>query len=342
MTTHLLVTGGAGFIGSNFVHYIARTHPDWSITVVDKLTYAGSLENVREMEGRSGYRFVKGDICDREVVGPLVAEADIIVNFAAETHVDRSIHHAGQFILTDVYGTFILLEAMRQNRRARLFVQISTDEVYGEILMGAARESHPLMPRNPYAASKAGADRLAYSYFTTYGIPVLVTRSSNNYGPRQYPEKIIPLFLTHALEDRELPLYGEGLQMRDWLYVEDHCRALDLLFEKGEAGETYNIGGGTELTNLALTERILEFVGKPKTLIRPVKDRPGHDRRYALDTSKLRRLGWSPVVAFEKGLADTVEWYRSHADWWKAIKSGSREYRRFYREHYGDESTERP
>jgi dTDP-glucose 4,6-dehydratase len=288
------------------------------------------------MEGRTGYRFVKGDICEREVVEPLVAEADIIVNFAAETHVDRSIHHAGQFILTDVYGTFVLLEAIRLQSRATLFVQISTDEVYGEVLSGAATETDPLMPRNPYSASKAGADRLAYSYYTTYGLPVLVTRASNNYGPRQYPEKIIPLFVTHALEGRRLPLYGDGLQVRDWLHVEDHCRALDLLFERGTPGETYNIGGGSELTNLALTERILELVGKPKTLIQPVEDRPGHDRRYALDTTKLRQLGWCPEVGFERGLASTVEWYRSHTDWWKAIKSGSGEYRRFYEKHYGE------
>jgi dTDP-glucose 4,6-dehydratase len=340
--THILVTGGAGFIGSNFVQYVAENHSDWSITNLDKLTYAGSLENVEEMEGRTGYRFVKGDICEREVVEPLVAEADIVINFAAETHVDRSIHHAGQFILTDVYGTFVLLEAMRLNPRARLFVQISTDEVYGEVLTGAARETDPLMPRNPYSASKAGADRLAYSYHTTYGMPILVTRASNNYGPRQYPEKVIPLFVTNALEGRQLPLYGDGLQVRDWLHVEDHCRALDLLFEKGELGETYNIGGGTELTNLVLTEHILDLVGKPKTLIQPVKDRPGHDRRYALDTTKLRQLGWSPEVPFENGLASTVEWYRRHADWWKAIKSGSREYRRFYEKHYGDGSAGQP
>jgi dTDP-glucose 4,6-dehydratase len=336
-----LVTGGAGFIGSNFVHYTAETHPDWAITVLDKLTYAGSLENVKEMEGRSGYRFVKGDICEPDVVEPLVSEADLVVNFAAETHVDRSIHDAGRFILTDVYGTFVLLEAMRHHPRARLFVQISTDEVYGEVLSGAAKETDPLMPRNPYSASKAGADRLAYSYYSTYGIPVVVTRASNNYGPRQYPEKVIPLFITNALEDRPLPLYGDGQQVRDWLHVEDHCRAVDLLFEKGDPGETYNIGGGTELTNRVLTERILELVGKPKTLIQPVKDRPGHDRRYALDTTKLKQLGWSPEVAFREGLTSTVEWYRSHDDWWKAIKSGSGEYRRFYEKHYGDEPADR-
>ena len=226
---NILVTGGAGFIGSNFVHYVARSHPDWRITNLDKLTYAGNLENLRGLENHPGYRFVKGDIRDPKEVEPLVAEADLVVNFAAETHVDRSIHDAGEFILTDVYGTFILLEALRLSSRAQLFVQISTDEVYGEILSGSARETDLLAPRNPYAASKAGADRLAYSYFATYNLPLLVTRASNNYGPRQYPEKLIPLFITNALDDRQLPLYGDGLQVRDWLHVEDHCRALDLL-----------------------------------------------------------------------------------------------------------------
>ncbi|MFQ5791391.1 MAG: dTDP-glucose 4,6-dehydratase, partial [Acidobacteriota bacterium] len=216
MTTHILVTGGAGFIGSNFIHYLVRVHSDWRITNLDKLTYAGNVQNLEGVEDHPGYRFVHGDICDRVVVDPLVVEADLIVNFAAETHVDRSIHDAGQFILTDVYGTFSLLEAMRQNPRARLFIQISTDEVYGEITSGSAREEDPLNPRNPYSASKAGADRLAYSYFTTYGLPVLVTRASNNYGPRQYPEKVIPLFITNALEDRPVPLYGDGQQVRDW------------------------------------------------------------------------------------------------------------------------------
>jgi dTDP-glucose 4,6-dehydratase len=337
--THILVTGGAGFIGSNFVHYWSRSHPDWRITNLDKLTYAGNLANLEGMDAHSGYRFVQGDICDRAVVEPLVAEADVIINFAAETHVDRSIHDAGQFILTDVYGTFVLLEAVRmqsKTSKARLFVQISTDEVYGTIASGSAREEDPLAPRNPYSASKAGADRLAYSYFTTYGLPVIVTRASNNYGPRQYPEKVIPLFITNSLEDEPLPLYGDGLQVRDWLHVEDHCRALDLVMEKGQPGTTYNIGGGTELSNLELTERILALLGKPKSLIKKVADRPGHDRRYSLDTTRLRNLGWVPAVSFEEGLASTVEWYRSHEHWWRAIKSGSQEYRQFYRKHYGE------
>jgi dTDP-glucose 4,6-dehydratase len=334
--THILVTGGAGFIGSNFIHYLARTHPAWRITNVDKLTYAGNLANLEGLETHSGYRFVQGDICDRAALEPLVAEADIIVNFAAETHVDRSIHDAGQFILTDVYGTFVLLEAVRLESRSQLFVQISTDEVYGSIGSGSAREEDPLAPRNPYSASKAGADRLAYSYFTTYGLPVIVTRASNNYGPRQYPEKVIPLFITNSMEDEPLPLYGDGLHVRDWLHVDDHCGALDLVIEKGQPGTTYNIGGGTELGNLELTERILALVGKPKSLIKKVADRPGHDRRYSLDTTRLRGLGWRPGVDFDEGLASTVEWYRSHEGWWKDIKSGSQEYRRFYQEHYGE------
>lgn len=336
MNTHILVTGGAGFIGSNFVHYIIEQHPDWHITNLDKLTYAGNPENLKDIEGRDSYRFVKGDICERETVEPLVADADLIINFAAETHVDRSIHRAGEFILTDVYGTYVLLEAMRSHPKAKLFIQISTDEVYGEILSGSAKETDALMPRNPYSASKAGADRLAYSYFTTYNLPVLVTRASNNYGPRQYPEKVIPLFITNALEDRKVPLYGDGGQVRDWLYVEDHCKALDLLIEKGEPGETYNIGGGTEITNLELTRRILGLAGKSDALIHNVKDRLGHDRRYSLDTTKLKRLGWKPQISFDDGLASTVEWYRDHHSWWRPIKSKSVEYREFYQKHYGN------
>jgi len=338
---HILVTGGAGFIGSNFIHFLAHARPDWRITNLDKLTYAGNPANLEGMEDHPGYRFVKGDICDRATVEPLVADADIVINFAAETHVDRSIHDAGQFILTDVYGTFVLLEAVRLGSNVKLFVQISTDEVYGTIPSGSTKEEDPLAPRNPYSASKAGADRLAYSYFTTYQVPVIVTRASNNYGPRQYPEKIIPLFITNALQDEPLPVYGDGLQVRDWLHVEDHCRGLVLLMDKGTLGETYNIGGGTELTNMELTERILALVGKPKSLIKKVSDRPGHDRRYSLDTTRLRSLGWEPSFDFDAGLAATVEWYRSNERWWKDIKSGSREYRQFYQKHYGEEPASR-
>jgi dTDP-glucose 4,6-dehydratase len=332
----ILVTGGAGFIGSNFIHYLARKHPDWRITNLDKLTYAGNLENLDGLETHSGYNFIRGDICDRDAVTALVADADVLVNFAAETHVDRSIREAGQFILTDVYGTFVLLEAARLSRRLRLFVQISTDEVYGAVMAGSASEETPLAPRNPYAASKAGADRLAYTYFATHDLPVIVTRASNNYGPRQYPEKIIPLFITQAIDALPLPLYGDGLQVRDWLHVEDHCRALDLLLEKGVPGETYNIGGGSELTNIELTHLILEHLGKPRSLIRRVADRPGHDRRYSLDTGRLRSLGWSPRVDLAEGLAATVGWYRTHEAWWRRIKNQDPTYQRYYREQYGE------
>jgi len=337
MKTRILVTGGAGFIGSNFAHYVARTHPDWNLINLDKLTYAGNLENLSGLEKKPGYRFVEGDVCRPETVEPLVREADVVVNFAAETHVDRSIENAGDFILTDVYGTYALLEAFRRQPTPRLFVQISTDEVYGAIASGSSKEEDPIAPRNPYSASKAGADRLAYSYFTTYDVPVIVTRASNNYGPRQYPEKVIPLFVTNALEDRPVPLYGDGRQVRDWLHVDDHCRAIDLLIEYGKPGETYNIGGGVEVTNLDLTRRILDHLGKPQSLIRHVADRPGHDRRYSLDTAKLRRLGWAPSVSFPEGLERTIRWYEENQAWWKRIKSRSEEYRRFHRRHYGYE-----
>jgi dTDP-glucose 4,6-dehydratase len=333
--TTILVTGGAGFIGSNFIHYLADRRPEWNVINLDKLTYAGNLENLRGIDGRSGYRFVHGDIADRASVAPLMAECDFVVNFAAETHVDRSIYDAGDFIRTDVYGTFVLLEAFRAAARPKRFIQISTDEVYGVIESGSAKETDPIAPRNPYSASKAGADRLAYSYFVTYGVPVIVTRASNNYGPRQYPEKIIPLFVTNAFEDKPLPVYGDGRQVRDWLHVDDHCRAIDLLLQEGVPGETYNIGGGQELENLELTRRVLAMVGKPESLIAYVPDRPGHDRRYSLDTAKLRSLGFSPLVPFDAGLRATIEWYRANPGWWQRIKHGSDEYRRFHDRHYG-------
>jgi len=336
MSITILVTGGAGFIGSNFIHYLASVHPDWSVINLDKLTYAGNPENLQGVDDRDGYRFVHGDICDREVVGPLVAECDYVVNFAAETHVDRSIHDPGDFILTDVFGTYVLLEAFREAERPKRFIQISTDEVYGAVETGSSRESDPLAPRNPYSASKAGADRLAYSYFVTYDVPVIVTRASNNYGPRQYPEKVIPLFVTNALEDRPLPLYGDGMQIRDWLHVDDHARAIDLVLERGITGETYNIGGEHELANIELTKKVLEILGKPESLIEPVQDRPGHDRRYSLDTGKLRNLGWRPETEFDEGLSATVAWYRDHPEWWQRIKNSSADYRDFHRKQYGD------
>ena len=332
---NVLVTGGAGFIGSNFVRWAHRQHPDWRITTLDKLTYAGRLENLRELEGSDRHRFVKGDIADAAVSAPLVRDAEIVVHFAAETHVDRSILAAGEFIHTDVFGTFVLLEAAREAPALRRFIQISTDEVYGSVPEGRSRETDELRPRNPYSASKAGADRLAYSYWATYHVPVLITRASNNYGPNQFPEKVIPLFITNAIDGHPLPLYGDGLNVRDWLHVDDHCRALDLLLERGEPGQVYNIGGGNEVRNVDLTHRILELTGRPSSLITPVADRPGHDRRYALDTTKLRAVGWTPQVPFDAGLAATVEWYRANESWWRPIKEQDPAFRAYYAAQYG-------
>jgi dTDP-glucose 4,6-dehydratase len=334
----VLVTGGAGFIGSNFVRYALDAHPDWQITTLDKLTYAGRLENLRGVIGGPNHRFVHGDIADRHLAAPLVEQADYVVHFAAETHVDRSILDAGAFITTDVFGTFVLLEAARASRRLRRFIQISTDEVYGSVPEGASRETDELKPCNPYAASKAGADRLAYSYWATYQVPVVITRASNNYGPHQFPEKVIPLFVTNALDNLPVPLYGDGLNVRDWLHVGDHCRALDLLLERGVPGEVYNIGGGNEVRNVDLTHRILDLLDRPSSLVKPVPDRPGHDRRYCLDTTKLRALGWKPDTKFEEGLADTVRWYRENEWWWRPIKEQDPAYRAYYQVQYGNAS----
>ena len=330
----VLVTGGAGFIGSNFVRWAHGAHPDWRLTTLDKLTYAGRLENLRDVIDSPRHRFVKGDIADELVAAPLVREAEIVVHFAAETHVDRSIQSASGFLQTDVIGTFVLLEAARTAPRLRRFIQISTDEVYGSVAEGRSRETDELRPRNPYAASKAAADRLAYSYFATHGVPVVVTRASNNYGPNQFPEKIIPLFVSNAIDSQPVPLYGDGLNVRDWLHVDDHCRAIDLLIDGGEPGDTYNIGGGQEVTNLDLTRRILALTGRPETLIERVADRPGHDRRYALDTGKLMKLGWRPEVPFDSGLAATVDWYRANEWWWRPIKQDDPAYRAYYTAQY--------
>jgi len=334
-TVNVLVTGGAGFIGSNFVSYALNAHPDWHITTLDKLTYAGRLENLRDHENDARHRFVQGDVADAAVAAPLVAEADVIVHFAAETHVDRSIHGAGDFVTTDVYGTFVLLDAARESSRLQRFVQISTDEVYGSVPDGSSAETDELRPRNPYAATKAGADRLAYSYWATYEVPVIITRASNNYGRRQFPEKIIPLFITNALDSKPLPLYGDGRNVRDWLHVDDHCRAIDLLVQRGTPGEVYNIGGGHELTNVELTHRILEILDRPTSLIQPVTDRPGHDRRYSVDTRKLHGVGWKPTVSFDEGLVAVVDWYRSNEWWWRPIKEGDPSFRSYYEKQYG-------
>ena len=332
---NVLVTGGAGFIGSNFVRWAHDAHADWHITTLDKLTYAGRLENLKSVMDSPRHAFVQGDIADAAVAAPLVHDADIVVHFAAETHVDRSIMAAGDFIRTDVYGTFVLLEAARTAPHLEKFIQISTDEVYGSVPEGHSRETDELRPRNPYAASKAGADRLAYSFWATYNVPVIITRASNNYGPNQFPEKVIPLFITNAIDQLPLPLYGDGLNVRDWLHVEDHCRALDLLIARGVAGEVYNVGGGNEVRNVDLTRRILQMVGRPETLITPVADRPGHDRRYALATGKLRALGWQPAVEFAAGLAATVEWYRDNPWWWRPIKEQDAAFRAYYAAQYG-------
>jgi dTDP-glucose 4,6-dehydratase len=332
--TSILITGGAGFIGSNFARFVAREHPAWRMVVLDKLTYAGRRENLAGLEGHPGFEFVQGDIADPEVVARVLPGCTYVVNFAAETHVDRSLYDAGGFIQTDVYGTFVLLEEARRSKELRTFVQISTDEVYGSVESGSSRESDPLLPRNPYSASKAGGDRLAYSYWATYSLPVVVTRASNNYGPSQFPEKVIPLFITHALDDVPLPLYGDGMNVRDWLHVDDHCRGVDLLLTEGQAGETYNIGGGNELPNVELTRRILSLLGKPESLIRRVTDRPGHDRRYSLDCAKLRGLGWAPRVPFEEGLRRTVDWYRENEAWWRPIKESNPAFREHYQRHY--------
>jgi len=332
---HVLVTGGAGFIGSNFVRWAHAHHHDWRITTLDKLTYAGRLENLRDVIDSARHRFVRGDIADEAVAAPLVREADIVVHFAAETHVDRSIHSAGDFITTDVFGTFVLLEAARGSTRLRRFIQISTDEVYGSVPEGYSRETDELKPRNPYSASKAGADRLAYSYFATYGVPVIVTRASNNYGPHQFPEKVIPLFITNLIDGKPVPLYGDGLNVRDWLHVDDHCRAVDLLIHQGVNGEVYNVGGGNEVRNVDLTDRLLDLCGRPPSFVTHVPDRLGHDRRYALDSSKLRGLGWKPEILFDRGLADTVAWYQANEWWWRPIKEHDPEDRAFHARQYG-------
>ena len=332
----VLVTGGAGFIGSNFVRYALDAHPDWRITTLDKLTYAGRLENLRDLSDHPRHRFVKGDIADAAIAAPLVQASELVVHFAAETHVDRSLLSAGEFIMTDVFGTFVLLEAARTSPKLRRFVQISTDEVYGSVAEGSSREGDELRPRNPYSASKAAADRLAYSYWATFDVPVIITRASNNYGPYQFPEKVIPLFITNAVDDVPLPLYGDGLNERDWLHVADHCAALDVLIERGSSGEVYNIGGGNHVRNVDLTHDILRLLGKPEDLIRQVPDRPGHDRRYSLDTAKARALGWAPRVPFERGLADTVAWYRQNEWWWRPIKQDDPAFRAYYQAQYGE------
>jgi len=329
----ILVTGGAGFIGSAFVRLLARERTELSIVNLDKLTYAGNLENLLAVDGKTNYEFVRGDIADMDFVNTLVAahKPDAIVHFAAESHVDRSILSPEPVIRTNFHGTFCLLEAARRNQVPR-FLHVSTDEVYGSLEPPLeADESFPLKPSSPYSSSKAGSDLLALSYFTTYRMPVMVTRASNNYGPYQFPEKLIPLMISNALEDKPLPIYGDGLQVRDWLYVDDHCRAILAVLEKGRAGEIYNIGGS--LPNIDVILRILASTGKPKGLMTTVKDRPGHDRRYALRSDKvMAETGWAPRMPFDEGLTQTIRWYRDNAGWVQRVKSG--EYQHYYEKNY--------
>lgn len=315
-TVKVLVTGGAGFIGSNFVHYLLKKHPDTEVTVLDKLTYAGRKENLQDV--LSKIRFIKGDIAKKEDVAKAAKDCDYIVNFAAETHVDRSIVEAGTFVLTDVLGTYNLLETARKLDISK-FEQISTDEVYGHIKEGSFREEDKLNPRNPYSASKAGAELLCRSYFETYGLPVVVTRSSNNYGPYQHPEKLIPKTIIYALENKLIPVYGTGENIRDWLYVEDNCEAIDAVLHKGTEGEAYNIGAQQEMKNIDVVKIILKLSNRPEKLISFVKDRPGHDVRYSLDIEKIRKLGWKPKIKFNDGIKKTVDWYHRNGSWWKPV-----------------------
>ena len=331
----LLVTGGAGFIGSNFIHFMLKKYPDCRIINLDKLTYAGNLDNLIDIENDPRYEFIQGDIQDRKIIGDLFKKAHGVVHFAAETHVDRSIMDAGQFVLTDVFGSFILFEALHLSD-IEFFIHISTDEVYGSRPEGYFKEEDALNPSSPYSASKAGADRMAYAYTVTYGLPIIIVRPSNNFGPYQYPEKFIPLFITNALQDKELPLYGDGMNVRDWLYVDDHCRALEMIITHGRGGDIYNIGANHEKRNIEVAEKIIELLGKPKDLIKRVSDRLGHDRRYAVDCKKLRSLGWKPEQDFEQSLETTVKWYCDHPGWWKKIITKSRDFKSFYKKQYKD------
>jgi dTDP-glucose 4,6-dehydratase len=328
----LLVTGGSGFIGSNFIRHVLTTHGDDRVINLDKLTYAGNPANLADLERDPRYSFVQGDVCDGKIVRDACRGVDAIVNFAAESHVDRSLMEPDAFLKTDVFGVFTLLEAVRELKVPR-FLHISTDEVYGSVERGSSRESDPVRPTNPYSASKAGGDLLAMAYWHTHRVPVVITRSSNNFGPNQYPEKVIPLFVTNALDDKPLPLYGDGRNVRDWLFVQDNCAGIDLVLRRGADGEIYNIGGGHEVENVVLTRQILQLTGKPETLIQPVKDRPGHDRRYSVDSKKIHQLGWTPRHRFGDALRATVEWYRDHESWWRPLKSG--EFRAYYEKQYG-------
>ncbi|OGG46456.1 MAG: dTDP-glucose 4,6-dehydratase [Candidatus Handelsmanbacteria bacterium RIFCSPLOWO2_12_FULL_64_10] len=330
----VLVTGGAGFIGSNFVRHLLGAHEDYRVINLDRLTYAGNPDNLRDVEKDPRYEFVQGDICNRELVDFLMRQVDVVVNFAAESHVDRSIMGAEDFMRSNALGVYTLLDVTRRHNVERV-LQVSTDEVYGTLREGESpwTEDAPLAPRNPYSVSKAAGDMMARAFAVTYGLPVVITRASNNIGPFQYPEKRVPLFITNAIDDLPLPVYGQGLAVRDHLYVTDHCEAIDLVLHRGAVGEVYNVGGENEANGIAVVEKILGFVEKPRTLIQYVKDRPGHDMRYSLDASKIRALGWRPRYNFESALRQTVAWYLEHQDWWRKIKE-SAEYRAYYERQY--------
>lgn len=329
----LLVTGGAGFIGSNFIRHILSEHPDWQVVNLDKLTYAGNLENLKDIENKSSYRFVKGDVTDRELVSSILQQGvEVVVNFAAESHVDRSIMDATPFIETNIRGTQTLLDGARRYSIER-FIQVSTDEVYGSIESGKFTEQSALSPNSPYAASKTSADLITLAYWKTHRLPVIVTRCSNNVGPFQFPEKLVPLAITNVMENKPVPIYGDGLNVRDWIYVTDHCRAIETVLQKGQPGEVYNISAEQEQTNLDLIYQLLDIMEKPRSLITFVKDRPGHDRRYALDAGKIiRELGWKALFTFKEALSATVDWYIENEPWWRQIKSG--EYTKYYRRMY--------
>lgn len=331
---NLLVTGGAGFIGSNFVHYMLDRYDDINLVVYDKLTYAGNLDNLAPVSDNPHYSFYRGDICDPAAVEEVMQQhnIDTIVNFAAETHVDRSLLEPGGFIQTDVYGTYVLLEAAKRHGIER-YHQISTDEVYGEVMEGRSVETDQLHPRSPYSAAKAGGDLMCAAYYTSFNVPVTITRGSNNIGPYQYPEKVVPLFITNALENRPLPLYGDGLQMRDYQFVLDHCEGIDVVLRRGQPGEVYNLGTGVETTNIEMAHLILRLLNKPESLIQPVTDRPGHDRRYALDCSKVQGLGWRSGHSFEQAIEATVKWYQDNENWWRKVKSGEH-YQQYYQRQY--------
>ena len=330
----LLVTGGCGFIGSNFIHYLLAKYPDYRVVNLDKLTYAGNPANLASLADDIRYRFVEGDICDRAAVDALVAEADMVVNFAAESHVDRSIMGGAEFVHTNFNGTYELLESAKEHGVER-FHQISTDEVYGSIDEGAWTEEWPLAPRNPYSATKASAELLVRSYHITHGLPVVTTRASNNIGPYQYPEKRVPLYITNALDDQPLPIYGDGSQVRDHLFVEDHCAAIDLVLHAGADGEVYNVGGENDATGLEVARLIVERLGKDEGLLQFVGDRTGHDQRYALDSSKVAALGWKPASDFRAGMERTIDWYVANENWWREIKE-RQDYRDYYQRNYGN------